>query len=131
MIFILQNDDKDGGSYLPTMRTGRVCAAQMKIQPVRRRGQQRRASRRLVNAMMMMTRMMTMMTMTMMMMMMWMSCLLFLIIKLWMVKFSKLIACFVEDAQDDFICFKDHSADLPARSLIKPPIRQAGMPAYR
>ena len=113
---------KYGRSYLPTMRIGRECAEQMKIQPVRRRGQQRRASRRLVNMMMMMM-MMTMM--------MWMSCLLFLIIKLWMVKFSKLIACFVEDAQDDFICFKDHSADLPARSLIKPPIRQAGMPAYR
>ena len=52
------------------MRIGRECAEQMKIQPVRRRGQQRRASRRLVNMVLMM---------------MWMSCLLFLIIKLWMV----------------------------------------------
>ena len=52
------------------MRIGRECAEQMKIQPVRRRGQQRRASRRLVNMVLMM---------------MWMSCLLFLIIKLWVV----------------------------------------------
>ena len=52
------------------MRIGRECAEQMKIQPVRRRGQQRRASRRLVNMVLMM---------------MWMSCLLFLIIELWVV----------------------------------------------
>ena len=51
------------------MRIGRECAEQMKIQPVRRRGQQRRASRRLVNMVLLML---------MWMMVMWMSCLLFL-----------------------------------------------------